>query len=772
MPITAKPSKPPLWATNPGTVIEPTDPKKQSGWAAEKPPFQYMNWIHNTNYLWQQYFENYFDTISTIAIFDDSGKTIKTIDTQLHVEKADSQTNQAANSMSSLVIRNTNPTVNNFSDLAFFNKDNLVVGKISSKNIDHTNNEGEVSIWTRPNAGTIAQRVTVKSDGKVGIGTTTPETSLNISGAGVGSATGFRIGKSTDAYYLTLGQNSIVFTRDGTSYIDNSNADGKIAFRPNGGSTSLMTLGGGHVGIGTTSPVSIGSNITTVHIMGTSAGRTGGVRGSSNDSSYEWAIQGASSGIGGSDSSVPIGVGSFSSHAFGFFTGNTTRMVIGADGRIKIGGNSINSTSLCQIGGHGGLSGSEPVLRVVRADGGGSNAFDFVCDSNTNKITNSGTLKPMEIGTSTANDLKLFTNNSIRLTVLGTGEIGIGTTSPNYKLDISAANSGINLSGGNSRIYFGGYRALEGNQDGTLLHLGESFSELYLRPDLVGIGRTPLHNFDVHQDNSDTTINISAGVLSTQHQNPTLRFQAGYYNYRSYIRLNSTSGHTEFADDNQIVRAVITQAGRIGFGTTSPDARLHIEANVSGPSDPHIKLTDNGDSREASIYNISGDLILGTHETDNVLDGFVKIFEGGAVHLGTPTVRLKAEPSGRIDLIHSSTQEIRLFSDSSACKGRMFSDQVSSSVSGTWYNLVPTGPSTMTRCSGVIFAQLITDGTAVAIAFSYSGKGAWFNASNLSAASGSGTPIEVSHSSGQLIIRQTSGSTDTLTWTVYLGAIA
>ncbi|MCP3944607.1 MAG: hypothetical protein GY710_24450 [Desulfobacteraceae bacterium] len=73
MPIITKPAKPPLWATNVGVVVEPTEPKKQEGWAAEKPAYQHMNWVHNTNYNWQQYFESYFDAITNSGLkFDDT----------------------------------------------------------------------------------------------------------------------------------------------------------------------------------------------------------------------------------------------------------------------------------------------------------------------------------------------------------------------------------------------------------------------------------------------------------------------------------------------------------------------------------------------------------------------------------------------------------------------------------------------------------------------------------------------------------------------------
>lgn len=54
----AKPTKP-RWADgDPSYVIEPSAGKKDTGWlSTEKPPFQYMNWLHKMNHDWTEWFE-------------------------------------------------------------------------------------------------------------------------------------------------------------------------------------------------------------------------------------------------------------------------------------------------------------------------------------------------------------------------------------------------------------------------------------------------------------------------------------------------------------------------------------------------------------------------------------------------------------------------------------------------------------------------------------------------------------------------------------------
>lgn len=46
MTLIAKPNYKYIWAVG-GDVVEPSDLKKQQGWTAEVPPFQYENWIQN-----------------------------------------------------------------------------------------------------------------------------------------------------------------------------------------------------------------------------------------------------------------------------------------------------------------------------------------------------------------------------------------------------------------------------------------------------------------------------------------------------------------------------------------------------------------------------------------------------------------------------------------------------------------------------------------------------------------------------------------------------
>src|SRR6056300_828650 len=120
-----------------------------------------------------------------------------------------------------------------------------------------------------------------------------------------------------------------------------------------------------------------------------------------------------------------------------------------------------------------------------------------------NDTTGSGTSNGSRIGLNGAelfinnienNAIKIYTQSTQTngITILGDGKVGIGTTSPSTDFSVkghllftdttrlltisnNTNTGGIDLDGGNSRLYFSGYRALEGNNSGSSLTVGEGY---------------------------------------------------------------------------------------------------------------------------------------------------------------------------------------------------------------------------------------------------------------------------------------------------------
>ncbi|MDE1874694.1 MAG: hypothetical protein KGH68_01350, partial [Patescibacteria group bacterium] len=135
--------------------------------------------------------------------------------------------------------------------------------------------------------------------------------------------------------------------------------------------------------------------------------------------------------------------------------GGSARMTIANGGNVGIGTTSPGALL--------DLSSSAPYLRLTATTGTNYVQQDFVNTGGTVRVgaensSGGGLLNGTSpyagvFGTTGANPLQFSTNNNVRMTVASGGNVGIGTTSPNYKLDVQSA-SGPQASFGNG-IYSG-----------------------------------------------------------------------------------------------------------------------------------------------------------------------------------------------------------------------------------------------------------------------------------------------------------------------------
>jgi hypothetical protein len=435
-------------------------------------------------------------------------------------------------------------------------------------------------------SGTLAERLRIDSTGNVGIGTSSPGQRLSVAGTveattfnPTGQLTGTSVGMSINAQAGTrswqlrsdsfAGMGTNIRWRGGGSGGDGpiwwlwSNFDTTnnfIGINPSGnvirsgelmalhvdGTERLRITSTGNVGIGTSSPaarLTIGGNTPNLSLDAADANAAfnrfnivkesgGGVRFQTN----------AGTTFVSNDYLIDYDATGATMHQWR--TGNTERMRITSTGNVGIGTSAPARPLHVNNGTSGAITGlSANTAAVFQNDAnnvfvqmvsGSSSLSDFVFGTAASPALGRIRYQP------STNNMQFWTNDTERLRITSTGNVGIGTSSPQDILDVV----GVRWIMGNTR------------SDAT---------PKFLRPVLPNFNNADgfFCPFLLGAEESQNLVSIGGGTATSNAATVIL--------FRTGATTTTTTG-TE--------RMRITSTGNVGIGTSSPGTKLQINSSV------------------------------------------------------------------------------------------------------------------------------------------------------------------------------------------------
>lgn len=477
-----------------------------------------------------------------------------------------------------------------------------------------------------------AEALFVNSSGNVGVGTTGPDTKLDlvyneinqvgisITNQATGATTGSALalindaGVSSGIYTLSStysNANYPVLTANGMSLYSPNNMGlvsntGYIAFQTGSGASNerMRITSSGNVGIGTTSPStfkletagSIGPSADNVYNLGSSGRRWANI--------YASNFVGTVTPSGFTEGPVIFGgaSGALAQDNALWWDNSNKRLGIGTTtpgSKLQI----TDATYSTFIGGSGLAAGSNIYATTT-----------------------------MNIGTSTNNSLVQYVNGSARLTLssvgnsyFNSGNVGIGTTSPISRLHISSgggseypgatgwSNSSLLIS--NSDSLYGIYSGVSGTGRGWI-QVGRNDSATYydyiLQPNgaNVGIGTTvPDNTLHIHKASAGTITGNSSSPLIVEN------------NSNSYIHVLSPAANEQgllFGDptDNISGGVILNSSNVMQLRSGGNTTRMSISAtgvvNIDNLTASLPVKTDGSKNLVSGAINLSGSEVTST----------------------------------------------------------------------------------------------------------------------------------------------------------------
>jgi hypothetical protein len=508
----------------------------------------------------------------------------------------------------------------------------------------------DLSIWTNN-----SQKMLVTAAGNVGIGTSTPTTLLHVSGttggvfevdgAGAAGVNAFYVSSSgnvgigttntTFRLFVTgstntvnfKGSGSAVFSVDGTSgrlfQVDDSLTGSLFSVNTAAGlplieafSNNTVLIGQygqntlyvsqSRVGIGTTIPAS------RLHVSGTTGGAF-----QVNGAAATLAFYVSASGRVGIGTTTLLNT--FHVVGSGRFTDSlaVSTAVSTGDAFIELGtGRSASGFAYIDL--VGDTTYTDYGLRIIRGSAG-ANA--------TSEIIHRG-IGVLSISTQDAASLVLSTLNTARLTILSGGNVGIGSTSPIYNLDVVGAlrstgntflatggtNVGIGTTAVSARLQVNGNTAIgysgattaptNGLQVSGSIAVNTTLASWASTFRVLQIGvRTALFNSDINFTGLYNNIYYDGAAYRYLATAAASSIELG----NGVITFGTVASGTALATATGVERMRINNDGNIGIGTSTASSLLHVSGTTGG-----VFRVNGAAAVNALFVSASGNVGIGT----------------------------------------------------------------------------------------------------------------------------------------------------------------